>query len=451
MGQAIRSLARHVAETRLDAIPASVRQRARLVLLDTLGVILAGSLQPELRSWRARLGASAGHGATLLAEGWPSAAPPLAALVNGTAGRSIELCESHRFVNCQAAIQVLPTVIATAEAARSDGAAILAAFILGYDVAIRVGSGTTMRPLAHQNGQSALVGAIAAGARLRGLDAAATAEALALGATFILVPSYTNAVAGATTLNLAGGMSGFAGSLVPDLVLSGFTGQEGGLEEALSRLVADGFDEAPVLVELGMRWEITRNAFRLRACCIPIYAALDALEEAMTQLAASPEDIARIDVATFRFAAAMRSQNPANGFAARYSLPHAAAAIVLRGEAGLDAFGDALVTDPAFARLRERVHVAEDPEMTARYPRDKPGRVTVTLADGRSATVARDGARGDFRQPYAESEIRAKFRGLAGRLLDAATVARLEDAVDAIETWPSADILFNLLRDVRGG
>jgi 2-methylcitrate dehydratase PrpD len=451
MGQAMQALARHLVDTRLDAVPDHVRQHAKLVMLDTLGVILAGSLQPELRAWRARLGAMAGYGATLLAEGWPSAAPPLAALVNGTAGRSIELCESHRFVNCQAAVQVLPAVLATAEAERSDGSAMLLAFILGYDIAIRVGAGTRMRPLAHQNGQSALIGAVAAGARLRRLDAAATAQALGLGATFILVPSYTNAVAGATTLNLAGGMSGFAGALVPDLALAGFRARQDGLEEALSLLVANGFDERPVLEELGERWEITRNAFRLRACCIPTYASLDALEAALAELRAAPGDIARIDVATYEFAAAMRDQHPANSFAARYSLPHAAAAIVLRGDAGLDAFDEVLVRDPAFARIRERVHVAADPEMTARYPRDKAGRVTVTLAGGRSATVARDGARGDFRRPYAEAEIRAKFHGLAGRLLPAETVARIEEAVDAIERWPSPAALLDLLRQARAG
>jgi 2-methylcitrate dehydratase PrpD len=142
----------------------------------------------------------------------------------------------------------------------------------------------------------------------------------------------------------------------------------------------------------------------------------------------------------------MRSQNPANSFAARYSLPHAAAAIVLRGDVGLDAFQDELVHDPAYARIRERVHVTADEEMTARYPRDKAGRVTVTLVDGRSATVARDGARGDFRQPYAEAEIRTKFRDLAGRLLPAEAVGQVEEAVEGIERWPSPDTLLDLLR-----
>ena len=55
--------------------------------------------------------------------------------------------------------------------------------------------------------------------------------------------------------------------------------------------------------------------------------------------------------------------------------------------------------------------------MTALAPRLRPARVTVTLKDGRSATHACDSHRGDFQQPFAESELRAKFRELAGVVL----------------------------------
>jgi 2-methylcitrate dehydratase PrpD len=62
MGQTIEALASHVAETRWDAIPAAIRQQAKLVLLDTFGVILAGSEQREVQKLRTQLapGARAG-------------------------------------------------------------------------------------------------------------------------------------------------------------------------------------------------------------------------------------------------------------------------------------------------------------------------------------------------------------------------------------------------------
>ncbi|WP_431285656.1 MmgE/PrpD family protein [Humitalea sp. 24SJ18S-53] len=446
MGQAIESLARLVAETRWDDVPEAVRRHAKLVLLDTMGVILAGSQQPELRALRQQLAIGAGAGATILARGFPTTDPRVAAFANGTAGRSIELCESHRFVACQAAVQVFPGVFAAAESRGSSGRDMLLALILGYDVAIRLGAGTTQRPLAHQNGQTALIGAIAGASRLRGLDAEQTSGAMRIGATFVLVPSYTNAVDGATTLNAAGGMSGLAGGLVTDLAEAGFLAQADAIEEALTHLVADRFEPERVTEALGERWEITRNAFRLRACCIPTYASLDALEAALAELGAPPEAIARIDIATYRFASAMRSQQPRNGFAARYSLPHAAAAIVLRGSAGIDSFAEETVRDPAFVALRARVHVSEDPALTAMFPASKPGRVTVTLQNEQQVTRQVDSARGDFQRPYAESEIREKFRALAGRSLTEAGVAALEHAIDATDEWSDVRCLAATLR-----
>src|SRR5262245_64301243 len=109
MGRAIEEVAHFVATTEWETIPESVRRHAKLVLLDTLGVIVAGSLQPEVAQIRSRLIATGGRGATLYAPGGPATDPRTAALLNGLAGRSIELCEGHRYVSCQGAVQVLPT------------------------------------------------------------------------------------------------------------------------------------------------------------------------------------------------------------------------------------------------------------------------------------------------------------------------------------------------------
>jgi 2-methylcitrate dehydratase PrpD len=347
-------------------------------------------------------------------------------------------------------VQVLPTALASAEWLERSGREALAALIFGYEVAARLGAGLTARPLAHQNGQAPLLGAVAAGARLRGLTGEQTSLALRIGATLVLTPSYTNAVAGATVLNVAGGMSGFAGMLAPELALTGIAAQANAIEEAFGRLVGDGFRPDALTEQLGERWEIARNYFRLRACCNPIYAALDALEDILTELRPRPETIERIEVATYRFAANMREPDPVNYFAAKYSLPHAAAALVLRGHAGYHAFTQDAVRDPAIAAFRRRVTVREDPDLNAQVPRLKPARVTVSFTDGRRVTRLRESARGDFNDPYGEEEIRNKFRELAGVVLSPAGVAGLETLVDRLDDLPRLADLVVAMREVRG-
>ena len=112
------------------------------------------------------------------------------------------------------------------------------------------------------------------------------------------------------------------------------------IEEALGNLVGSSFKPDGLLDELGTRWQITRNYFRLYACCNPIHPALDCLQEALAALHPQPDEIERIDVATYRFASVMRNPDPPNYFASKYSLPHAAAAMVVRGSAGYAALDD---------------------------------------------------------------------------------------------------------------
>ena len=446
MGQQIEKLAQFVAQTRWEDIPEAVQRQTKLVFLDTLGVILAGSVRPEVHELRERLAPGAGHGATVLARGWHSHDPRTAALLNGIAGRAIELCEGLRLYSGQAAMQVLPGVLAVAESASSTGREMIAALALGYDVAGRLCSAFTARPLAHQNGQASLLGAAAAGARVRGLGAPEVSRAMRIATTLLLTPSYTNTVSGATALNVAGGMSGFVGALAPELVLAGFEAQDDAIEEALGKMVGEGFKPEGVLDELGTRWEITRNYFRLYACCNPIHPALDSLRAVLAELRPRPEDVGRIDVATYRFASIMRNPDPPNYFASKYSLPHAAAVMVVRGNAGYGALDDAALRDPAVAALRHRVHVTEDPAMSAVAPRLRPARVTLTLKDGRQSTHACESHRGDFQQPFADSELREKFHELAEVVLTPEGATHVERAVDRCDEWASVSELTGLLR-----
>ena len=91
MGEQIEKLAHFVARTDWDDMPEAVHRRAKLVLLDTIGVTLAGAARPEVIGLSERLLAGAGRGATILAAGLPQADIRTAALLNGIAARAVEL------------------------------------------------------------------------------------------------------------------------------------------------------------------------------------------------------------------------------------------------------------------------------------------------------------------------------------------------------------------------
>src|SRR5207249_6612757 len=161
-------LARHAAEIRLDALPASAITATKLVLLDTLGAIVAGSrLDGNVRL--ARLAsARARHGAaTLLGYGSRSDAF-WAALTNATAGVALEVDEGSRLGGCDPAIHVVPAALAVAEERGLDGRRLLESLVAGYEVGSRIGGATTARSNVHSHGTWGTISTAVTVAKLSG-------------------------------------------------------------------------------------------------------------------------------------------------------------------------------------------------------------------------------------------------------------------------------------------
>jgi len=445
VGEQIEKLAQFIARTEWGDMPEAVHRRAKLVLLDTIGVTLAGAARPEVMELRERLLKSAGRGATILAAGLPQTDIRTAALINGMAARSVELCEGLR--GLQPSPHLFPGVLAVAEQRGLGGRAMLGAFVLGYEVAGRLNRGYVQRVVSHPNGQLSLLGAAAAGARLHGLDGAGVSLTMRIATSMLMTASYGNTVAGGTTLNLPAGLGALAATLAPEMAAAGYTALDNAIEEAPGLMLGEGFEMTKLTGDMGRRWEIVDNYFRFYACCNPIHAALDSLAETLAVLKPKPEDVALIDVQTFGFASGMRNAVPPNYFASKYSLPHAAAVLIARGGLNFADIDDSALTDPVIGRLRPLVRIAEDPAMTARStPTLRPARVTLTLKDGRSATAARENSVRDTLKADPEPQVRAKFRELAAAHLTTAGMDAIEAAVDRCEKWQTMGELIEPLR-----
>src|SRR6202040_2713068 len=327
MGKEIEALARYAATARWEDVSAAVQHRTKLVLLDTLGVILAGARCQDVQALRERLACSTSAGATVLAPGWIRTDPRMAAMLNAVAGRAIEMSEGLR--GLQSGVHIVPAVLAVGECRNSTGRQMLEAVLFGYEVAGRLSKGFTPRALSHPNGQISLLAAVAATSRLYGLDAKGLSLAMRIATTALMTPSYTSTAAGGTALNLPTGMSGVVAAPAPEMALAGYCAQDDAIEEALGKLVGEKFEATDLTEGLGESWQIMDGYFRFYACCNPIYPALDSLQDVLAVLKPKPEVIERIDVETFSFATNMCRQDPINYFASKYSFPHAAATLIV--------------------------------------------------------------------------------------------------------------------------
>jgi 2-methylcitrate dehydratase PrpD len=427
-------LSRFVHATSYSTLPARVIAAARLVMLDTLGAMLAGSrLAENVKLARLIAERSGPRTATLIGHAG-RAEPMLAALSNATAGVALEVDEGNRWGGGHPAIHVLPGLLAVAEEIGAGGPQLLAALVAGYDVSSRMGGATVPRFNVHTHGTWGTVGTAVAVAKLLDLDAASIRRIMNLAVSMSPANSWVPCFEGATIRNLYPGRSGLSGVLAVHLHRCGFTGPADAPADVYGAILGERFDPAAVVQGLGADYRITTNYFKLHACCRINHPALDALGRITRAHPFAPDDVERVTVTSIPFGERMAEPAPATMLAAKFSIPYAVAASLVLGRTDLTAFDDAAMADPRIRRLAACVDVTSDPEMNPRRPDDYPTAVvTVALRDGRALTDATTVVRGDAAAPADLGEIVEKFEALAAPVLGAAGARAVVEAVDRVD------------------
>lgn len=443
----ITALARLVVETRAEDLPTEVTCQAKLVLLDTVGVMVGGSGLPEVaalaRAWTAHRGPAT---ATILGHG-VKAPVKEAAFVNGCAGVALELDEGYRFAGGHPAIHVLPAVLALAEARRLPGREFLTAFVVGYEVAARLGMAARLRPMVHPHGTWGVPGAAAAAARLMGFPAEMTAEAISVAGSLTLATSWGTALEGATVRNAYAGLANLTGLVAVELVAAGFTGPADGPGLTFRHATGEGFRPEKVTEGLGSDWQITRNYFKFHACCAYNHPALDALGALRVAHGFGPEEVEAVQVDTWEQAALLANPEPETYLGAKFSIPFACATLIVNGSTGPEAFAPDRIRDPQVVALARRVAVRADPELSKMVPAMRPARVTVRLRDGRVLTGFAENPRSDRAAGAAvdQAELEAKFLGLVEPVAGAAVVRRVMEMIFRVEELADFSLLTDLL------
>lgn len=438
-------LAGFVAETDVKRLPAPAVEAARLVLLDTLGAMVAGSALPENRRLaESTLARGSRATATLLGHGG-KVDPLLATLVNGTAGVALEVDEGSRLGGGHPAIHVIPAALAVAEDLGADGRRLLESIIAGYEVCSRLGSATTPRANVHSHGTWGTIGSAVAVAKLAGLDAAAVRATINLAASMSPANTWTTALEGVTIRNAYPGRSGLEGILAVDLQRAGFTGLADGPGDVYGTILADRFEPARALDGLGGALRIQQNYFKRYACCRYNHPALDALLGLAAREGLRADEVERVVVTTIPFGPRMADPAPASMLAAKFSIPYAVAAALVRGRADVPAFAEPALADPRIRALAARVEVRVDPEMSPRRTDYPTAVVEVVLRDGRTRSASTTVVRGDFEDPVPASDIVEKFLGLAAGPLGAARAREVVRVVEETERLEDVRDLTRLL------
>ncbi len=350
-------------------LPDDVKTVAHQCLLDWFGCALAGSREPLAEILRQEYGARRGACSVIGSE--LRLDPATAALLNGASGHALDFDDTNASVGCHATAPVLPAVLAIAEDIGATGAELIAAFVVGVEVAGRIGNAIGIEHYRngwHTTATYGTFGAAAGVSHLLGLDAAQYAVAMGLAAS---TAAGVKANFGTMTKPLHAGQAAERGLNAARLAARGFTanpnavnGNQGYIQAAGTGSVNDAR-----LARLADDWLILASLFKHHAACHLTHASIESLGRLRERLA--PTDVASttltvnpdiLDVCGIA--------EPSSGLEGKFSL-RANAALTLLGEDTSDpnTYIDATICRDDVQTLLRRVTVATDPELTTMQTR----------------------------------------------------------------------------------
>ncbi len=444
MDGATDALAQFVATTRLEHIPTVAIENAKLMMLDTFGVILAGARDRGcklLAEWAKDQ--EAAPRATIIGHGFRSS-PSLAALVNGHASHALDYDDSGHY-----STQTLPAALALGEPARTSGNKILQAYILGREICARLDaafdssrqklSGPTYRGW-HHTGTNGALGAAASSAVVLGLDAKQIATALGIAANGA---SGLRANMGTMAKALVSGNAARSGVMAATLAQRGFTAEQAVLETpqgmADAFCVEEDINWPSLTQDLGKRYELERGAItKDYPCCSPAHRPIEALLKIIQEhnVDAGQVDAIECDLHSF----SLRRDEARDAHEAQYNLNYCLTVALLDRKMGLHQITEERVRADDVQALMRRLRIIPPPGGSVeRRPKEK---VTVHLNDGRSysAEVAHS------RRLDTKEDFEAKFFTCAEGSLSPQAAASLRDTILDLENLSDIATVLGIVR-----
>jgi 2-methylcitrate dehydratase PrpD len=240
---------------------------------------------------------------------------------------------------------------------------------------------------------------------------------------------------GSSVKSLHPGWAAHGGVFAAMLARSGMTGPETSLDGRHGLFRQFTGDEAAagrfraLIGDLGKKWYLPTAAYKFYPCCHYLHPFIEAAEKLAVR-GVRAGDVERIVCRVPQGEAAVicepweTKQAPANGHAARWSLPIAVAARLEEGKVDLATF-EAPASD-AVRKLAQRI--AWETLPGARFPERFEAELVYETKTGKSETVRIDDVFGNHTRPPGADAVLAKFRANAARSLNAGSVGALEHA-----------------------
>ena len=418
--------ARFIRSTCWDRLPEAVQHKVKMCLVDIVAAIVGGVLTPisDIAAAYAPV-AWPGDDATILLHDTRARAAG-AAFANACAANGLDCDDGAQYTRGHPGAQVFPTALAVGEKMGVGGSAMLAAMVVGYEIAHRAGRCWHRHHQIYQaDGSWGSVACAATAANLMGLDEDTIKQALGIAEYHAPNLPMERDLVDPAMVKHGHGWGAMTGIVAAELAERGFTG--------IPSLL--GFEEYQDWVAtLGDEYIMVDGVDFKRYCsCGWTHMAIAAVKKLRREHGWDVEDIAAIRVEGHHWTAVLHTSHPTTTEEAQFSVKWPLAAFLIDGEVGPDQILETRLGDASINALVDKIELVESEEIDNLYRPIFEGkedgssvsRVVIRLEDsttldsGLVPEACRLGPRGD------EAGLEQKFRWLTRYVLE-------EDRIDPL-------------------
>jgi 2-methylcitrate dehydratase PrpD len=438
--------------TRFEDLQPEVVSQAKKLILDLIGVSLAGYKLMEFpRTMVDYVTSLGGVPEATIIQAKKKFPAVNAALANAACAHGIDMDDGHRYGALHPGTVIIPAALAATELSKASTKEFIAGIVVGYEVMIRIGMAILPSSLNrgfHITGITGPFGAAAASANILGLSQEETIGAFGMaGLQASGLIQVNHEVEGAKVKPLNAAKAAMSGLFSCILAKRGFQGPcsifEG--EDGFFKAVTDEVKYELLTQNLGEEFEIHNVYLKLYAACrhanAPMDAALLALAKSQMDVSAIEKIIVETYPVAVRLAGITQATSPSAG---RFSIPFSVALVLIKGDAGADKYSEENIEDKTILDLAGKVQLSVSKKWEQVYPEKRGATVHIMGSHSKKWSAEVELAKGEPENPASWEEMYRKFCNNATLLISEGETEELGQTIMELEKASIGDLMARL-------
>ncbi|MEI8034958.1 MAG: MmgE/PrpD family protein [Betaproteobacteria bacterium] len=435
--------AKRVVSTRYDTLPPEAIHWAKVGLLDTLGVSIAGSRDECVQIVSTVSTGSSGKSLLWGQDRHVSAMD--AAQINGTAAHALDFDDCSNTMGGHPSAPILPALFALADEYGARGQDLLAAYVVGFETECKLSMCVNFYQYTkgwHPTATLGIFGATAACANLLQLNESKTALALGIATS---MAAGIKANLGTMTKPLHVGNCARNAVFACLLARDGFTSSIKSFEHKMGYFnVFNGegnYDTEKLFSQWANPWDIVKPGIAIKqyTCCGSTHPAVDATLDLAFEHNLNASQVAKIETWTHpRRLEHTNRADPQSDIDARFSVQYVVCRALLNRKIINDFFENNAYKEPSVQSLLKKV--TSRTYTTEQFPADNhfAAEVRIELTDGRVVSKKLNQPYGRTSEnPLSAQQLKAKFDGCISGIIHPENQTRLYEAIQGFEKLDS--------------